>query len=139
MGSKWRKAKLALGLNRCVLVPRTLDDSPPSLDGSERLSDAALLSPASWASGPSGPSTPTPSSHGLRLSRSGSKSSKVSNCLPYEFHGCGVCLFVFFFLCFWFWSFSFFLIFELLLSLVAEEMEGEDDMQSWVRFSMLFR
>jgi hypothetical protein len=96
MGSKWRKAKLALGLNRCVLVPRTLEDSPPSLEGSERLSDAALLSPPNWGSGPSGPSTPTPSSHGLRLSRSGSKSSKVSNCLPYKFHGCVFFLFLFF-------------------------------------------
>lgn len=95
MGSKWRKAKLALGLNRCVLVPRTLDDSPPSLDGSERLSDAALLSPASWASGPSGPSTPTPSSHGLRLSRSGSKSSKqiCSICLTKMKQGGGHAIF----------------------------------------------
>lgn len=72
MGSKWRKAKLALGLNLCSYVPRTLEDSPPA--PSERLSDAALLSPTNWDSRPM---TPTPSSHGLRLSKSGSKSSKV--------------------------------------------------------------
>ncbi|KAH7537429.1 hypothetical protein FEM48_Zijuj03G0091900 [Ziziphus jujuba var. spinosa] len=50
MGSRWRKVKLALGLNLCVYVPRTLEDSPPSsIDSAERLSDAALLSPANWA------------------------------------------------------------------------------------------
>jgi hypothetical protein len=72
MGSKWRKAKLALGLNLCVYVPRTLDDS--AAPSSERLSDAALLPPKNWDSRPM---TPTPSSHGLRLAKSGSKSSKV--------------------------------------------------------------
>jgi hypothetical protein len=76
MGSKWRKAKLALGLNLCVYVPRTLDDS--AAPSSERLSDAALLSPTNWDSRPM---TPTPSSHGLRLAKSGSKPSKV--CLLY--------------------------------------------------------
>ena len=86
MGSKWKKVKLALGLNLCVFVPRTLDDSPPSDVSVERLSDATLLSPANWATGSSRPTTPTPSSHGLKLSKSGSKSSKVcfglslSNC-----------------------------------------------------------
>ncbi|KAJ6322972.1 hypothetical protein OIU77_012743, partial [Salix suchowensis] len=60
MGSKWRKAKLALGLNLCVYVPRTLDDS--AAPSSERLSDAALLSPTNWDSRPM---TPTPSSNGL--------------------------------------------------------------------------
>ncbi|XP_021625688.1 E3 ubiquitin-protein ligase WAV3 isoform X1 [Manihot esculenta] len=78
MGSKWRKAKLALGLNLCSYVPRTLEDSPPA--SSERLSDAALLSPTNWDSRPM---TPTPSSHGLRLSKSGSKSSKQT---------CSICL-----------------------------------------------
>lgn len=81
MGSKWRKAKLALGLKLCVFVPRTLDESPPpssSVDDlSERLSNAALLSPSNWDACSRLPMTPTPSSHGLRLSRSGSKSSKV--------------------------------------------------------------
>ncbi|KAJ4849794.1 hypothetical protein Tsubulata_029045 [Turnera subulata] len=78
MGSKWRKAKLALGLNLCVYVPRTLEDSPSH--PSERLSDAALLSPTNWDSRPM---TPTPSSNGLRLSKSGSKSSKQT---------CSICL-----------------------------------------------
>lgn len=72
MGSKWKKAKLALGLNLCVFVPRTLDDmdSPPATEISERLSDAALLSPSRSA-------TPVASSHGFKLSKSASKSSKV--------------------------------------------------------------
>ncbi|KAL5569337.1 hypothetical protein UlMin_025912 [Ulmus minor] len=84
MGSKWRKAKLALGLNLCLYVPRTLEDSPhASMDSSERLSDAALLSPANWALSSSRPATPTPSSHGLKLSKSGSKSSKQT---------CSICL-----------------------------------------------
>ncbi|XP_015583843.1 E3 ubiquitin-protein ligase WAV3 [Ricinus communis] len=80
MGSKWRKAKLALGLNLCVYVPRTLEDSPPQTQSSERLSDAALLSPANWDSRPM---TPTPSSHGPSLSKSASKSSKQT---------CSICL-----------------------------------------------
>lgn len=80
MSSTWRKVKVALGLNLCAYVPRTLEDPPfsggdPSTD---RLSDAVLLSPlTNWDMGSSRPMTPTPSSHGLRLSKSGSKSSKV--------------------------------------------------------------
>lgn len=96
MGSKWRKAKLALGLNLCVYLPKTLEDSSPSsLDSAERLSDAALLSPANWAMGSSRPTTPTPSSHGLKLSRSGSKSSKqtCSICLTKMKQGGGHALF----------------------------------------------
>ncbi|CAK9174854.1 unnamed protein product [Ilex paraguariensis] len=77
MGSKWRKAKLALGLNLCAYVPRAVDDSPPP---SERLSDAALLSPSV---SPAMPMTPTPSSRGLRLSKSFSRSSKKT---------CSICL-----------------------------------------------
>lgn len=96
MGSKWRKAKLALGLNLCVYLPKTLEDSSPSsVDSAERLSDAALLSPANWANGSSRPTTPTPSSHGLKLSRSGSKSSKqtCSICLTKMKQGGGQALF----------------------------------------------
>lgn len=79
MGSKWRKARIALGLNLCVYLPKTLEDSSPSsVDSEERLSDAALLSPANLGS--SRPTTPTPSSHGLKLSRSGSKSSSKQTC-----------------------------------------------------------
>lgn len=79
MASKWRKAKLALGLNLCVYVPRTLEDPPSNnLDVStDRLSNAALLSPGNWDGDGLRPMTPTPSSHGLKLYRSGSKSSKV--------------------------------------------------------------
>ncbi|XP_050384774.1 E3 ubiquitin-protein ligase WAV3-like isoform X1 [Argentina anserina] len=79
MGSKWRKARMALGLNLCVYLPKTLEDSSPSsVDSEERLSDAALLSPANLGS--SRPQTPTPSSHGLKLSRSGSKSTSKQTC-----------------------------------------------------------
>ncbi|XP_061995986.1 E3 ubiquitin-protein ligase WAV3-like isoform X1 [Rosa rugosa] len=79
MGSKWRKARMALGLNLCVYLPKTLEDSSPSsLDSEERLSDAALLSPANLGS--SRPPTPSPSSYGLKLSRSGSKSSSKQTC-----------------------------------------------------------
>ncbi|KAL4033549.1 hypothetical protein IC575_006646 [Cucumis melo] len=94
MGSKWRKMKLALGLNLCVFVPRTLEDSPslPDCDSTERFSDAALLSPAHWGS--SRPSTPTPSSHGLTFSKSGSKSSKTcSICLTKLKQGGGLAIF----------------------------------------------
>ncbi|XP_024003756.1 uncharacterized protein LOC112081448 [Eutrema salsugineum] len=76
MGSKWRKMKLALGLNLCTYLPRTLEEPPAALNSTERLSDAALLSPLNW------PMTPTPSSHGLKLSRNSSKSSKT----------CSICL-----------------------------------------------
>lgn len=64
--------KLALSLNLCTYLPRTLEEDPPSsaLNSTERLSDAALLSPLNW------PMTPTPS-YRTRLSRSISKSSKV--------------------------------------------------------------
>ncbi|CAL1374264.1 unnamed protein product [Linum trigynum] len=78
--SRWRKAKLALGLNLCVYVPRTLDDDLPAATSTERVSDVALLSPTSWDARPM---TPVPSSHGLKLPRTGSKSSKLT---------CSICL-----------------------------------------------
>lgn len=84
MGSKWKKAKVALGLNLCMFVPRTLDDDfPPSTVVSERLSDAALLSPVNWDKGSSQPTTPVSSFHGFKLSKSSSKSSKQT---------CAICL-----------------------------------------------
>uniref|UniRef100_A0A5B7AZH0 RING-type E3 ubiquitin transferase n=1 Tax=Davidia involucrata TaxID=16924 RepID=A0A5B7AZH0_DAVIN len=79
MGSKWRKAKLALGLNLCVYIPTTVEVSPPP---SQRLSDAALLSPSYSPAMATTPS-PTSSSKGLRLSKSLSRSSKKT---------CSICL-----------------------------------------------
>lgn len=79
MASAWRKAKIALGLNLCIHVPRTLDDASPSDDTTGRFSDAATSSPASTGSATrrSRPMTPATSASGLRLSKSGSRSSKV--------------------------------------------------------------
>ncbi|KAL3523461.1 hypothetical protein ACH5RR_016295 [Cinchona calisaya] len=88
--SKWRKVKMALGMNLCVYVPRThghIDDSsssPPPPPSFERLSGAALLSPGSYRSlHSSAPSTPGSNGHGLRLSNSLSMSSKKT---------CSICL-----------------------------------------------
>ncbi|KAA8544076.1 hypothetical protein F0562_021747 [Nyssa sinensis] len=85
MGSKWRKVKLALGLNMCAYVPRTLEDSSQSVEPVGRFSDVDLLSPASRSSDCrlEMPTTPTSSSSGLRLSKYGSKSSKNT---------CAICL-----------------------------------------------
>ncbi|OMO91526.1 hypothetical protein COLO4_18306 [Corchorus olitorius] len=98
MGSKWRKAKLALGLNMCLYVPhQKLEDSSPSSSSSTSLkqqhhnhhhhdaanvpsrfsSDAVPLSPVSPPGNECRATTPTPSSSGLRLSKSNPKSSKV--------------------------------------------------------------
>lgn len=97
MGSKWKKAKVALGLNLCMFVPRTLDDdSPPPTVVSERLSDAALLSPAAnWDMGSSRPTTPVPSFRSFKLSKSASKSSKqtCSICLTKMKQGSGHAIF----------------------------------------------
>lgn len=78
MGSKWRKVKIALGLNMCLYVPPLNDpDNNPS-----RFSDAAVShSPAAVSRG--GSATPTSSSSGLRSSKSGPKSSKST---------CAICL-----------------------------------------------
>ncbi|CAN6233013.1 unnamed protein product [Urochloa humidicola] len=108
MESRWRKAKMSLGLNLCVYVPRTLegDDVSSPNTGS---STAALVSPvassssaatsanttptaasaeqsngkANGGAGALMPTTPTPTSAGLRLSKSGSKSFKKT---------CAICL-----------------------------------------------
>lgn len=91
MGSMWRKAKRAMGFNLCVHVPRAMgeeeEDDGCRLAGlgyGRRASDAAATAMSSPA-GSSGaseflalmPSTPTPSSGGLRLPKSGIRSSKV--------------------------------------------------------------
>lgn len=83
MGSKWRKAKLALGLNTCLYVPRTLEDTLPSGEDAGRPSDAGFRSSSLSPSERNSdcrlemPNTPTPSSSGLRLSKHGAKPSKV--------------------------------------------------------------
>ncbi|KAG8380510.1 hypothetical protein BUALT_Bualt06G0023200 [Buddleja alternifolia] len=83
MGSKWRKVKLALGLNLCVYGPTNHvadnnDDDDDSLPPpSERRSDVALLSPpGDWTPAPP---TPLPSNR-LRLSKSLSRSSSKKTC-----------------------------------------------------------
>ncbi|XP_009781022.1 E3 ubiquitin-protein ligase WAV3-like [Nicotiana sylvestris] len=85
MVSKWGKVKLALGLNLCAYIPKgTVDDNDDSgsstVSESERNSGAALLSPAmaDWDIAPA-----TPRSHGLKLSKSLSRSSKKT---------CSICL-----------------------------------------------
>jgi hypothetical protein len=75
MGSKWRKVKLALGINTCLYVPPTLEDSSPATASAARLSDALSTAPGHGSD--FRPTTPTPSSSGLRLSLTGPKSSKV--------------------------------------------------------------
>ncbi|KAL7114866.1 hypothetical protein ACP275_04G148800 [Erythranthe tilingii] len=85
MGSKWRKVKLALGMNLCVYGPRNhvADndddyDSLPPPPPSQRRSDAALLSPpCDWTSVPA---TPATASNRLRLSKSLSRSSSKKTC-----------------------------------------------------------
>ncbi|XP_059291799.1 E3 ubiquitin-protein ligase WAV3-like [Lycium ferocissimum] len=83
MGSKWRKAKLALGLNMCLYVPKTLEDSPATVAG-ERFSDVVSLSPTSPRRHSDChvdmPTTPTPSSSGLRLPKQHSYKSSKSTC-----------------------------------------------------------
>ncbi|PPR83707.1 hypothetical protein GOBAR_AA37005 [Gossypium barbadense] len=64
MGSKWRKAKLALGMNMLS-------------------TDSVPLSPVSPSGNDCRPTTPTPSSSGLRVSKSSPKSSKRT---------CSICL-----------------------------------------------
>lgn len=87
---------MSLGLNLCVYVPRTLDDDGSPSTGSFT---AALVSPAASSAATSAnttptaeqaaagkvlmPTTPTPTSAGLRLSKSGSKSFKKT---------CAICL-----------------------------------------------
>ncbi|KAK7262288.1 hypothetical protein RJT34_29854 [Clitoria ternatea] len=82
MGSKWRKLKLALGLDSCVHIPRALDDSSAATRFSSSTT-STVVSPAGDTSGYR-PSTPTPSSSGLRLSKSGPKSPKGT---------CAICLY----------------------------------------------
>ncbi|KAI3450585.1 hypothetical protein Pfo_007250 [Paulownia fortunei] len=85
-GSKWMKAKMALGLklNSCLYVPRTEEDSPAAAaiappPPTARFSDAVSQSPTSPLDSDHRvqmPTTPTPSSSGLRLPKHSSKSCK---------------------------------------------------------------
>lgn len=72
--SKWRKVKLALGLNTCLYLPKTTDDddSPhsPAMSSRSRSSDVRHRMPT----------TPTPSSSGLQNSKYGIKSSSKRLC-----------------------------------------------------------
>ncbi|KAK4356366.1 hypothetical protein RND71_025337 [Anisodus tanguticus] len=83
MGSKWRKAKLALGLNMCLYVPKTLEDSPAAEAGGS-FSDAVSLSPTTPPRNSDChvdmPTTPTPSSSGLRLPKQHSSKSSKNTC-----------------------------------------------------------
>ncbi|XP_031502920.1 E3 ubiquitin-protein ligase WAV3-like [Nymphaea colorata] len=75
MGSRWQKAKMALSSHLCAYVPRTLDDTSSSSAAESvpagRISGSRLAMEPDFR-----PSTPTPSSSGLRLSKSSGKSSK---------------------------------------------------------------
>ncbi|XP_050139895.1 E3 ubiquitin-protein ligase WAV3-like [Malus sylvestris] len=88
MGSKWRKAKLAFGLNSCLYVPQTREEPPVSSNDvaasrfSDAVSSSSLLSPMGGGSD-CRPTTPTPSSSGLRLPKTGTKCSKRT---------CAICL-----------------------------------------------
>ncbi|KAG2371421.1 uncharacterized protein HKW66_Vig0215950 [Vigna angularis] len=75
MESRWRKVKLAIGINKCVQVPRTIDNS--SLPCATSFSDRFFPSPEHRSS-----ASPT-STSSPRLSRSKSKSSKGT---------CAICL-----------------------------------------------
>ena len=86
MGSKWRKVKLALGLNSCVHIPQPLDDD----SSAARFSGATSSAASSLAGDNSGysQSIRSPSSSGFRLL----KSPKVYTfhypftCLDIKFH-----------------------------------------------------
>lgn len=86
MGSTWRKVTRALGLNLCVQVPREMlhDDDGGSRPGGSAAGRRASVAASSTTSSPAGSVEasdfralmPTMSG-GLRLSKSGSRSSQV--------------------------------------------------------------
>ncbi|XP_019458308.1 PREDICTED: uncharacterized protein LOC109358502 [Lupinus angustifolius] len=82
MGSKWRKMKIAIGMNMCVLSPKTMDNSTPSSSLNSTTTTTTTFSddllPSGDASG-NHSTTLTPSSSALRLSKSGSKSKSKSS------------------------------------------------------------
>ena len=67
MGSRWRKLKLALGLDSCVHIPRACDDSSTATTRFPGDVSPTVVSPAGDTSGYR-PFTPTPlSSTGIHL------------------------------------------------------------------------
>ncbi|KAK7324928.1 hypothetical protein VNO77_28880 [Canavalia gladiata] len=82
MGSKWRRVKLAIGINTCVQVPKTLELDHSSSSFTSATAVSNHVSPSADASGYRS-ITSTTSSSGLRLSRSKSRSSKGT---------CAICL-----------------------------------------------
>ncbi|KAF5727460.1 hypothetical protein HS088_TW22G01153 [Tripterygium wilfordii] len=76
MGSKWRKVKLALGLNSCIYAPRTVEEPSPSTTSAPLRSDSVLGSPST-------PPSSSAYSRLLRLSKSGPISCKIT---------CAICL-----------------------------------------------
>ncbi|KAG4384648.1 hypothetical protein AAZX31_13G306100 [Glycine max] len=82
MGSKWRKVKLAIGINMCVQVPKTIEhSSSSSITSAKAFSDR--VSPSADASGHRSVTSTNSSASGLRLSGSKSKCSKGT---------CAICL-----------------------------------------------
>ncbi|OIW09133.1 hypothetical protein TanjilG_11271 [Lupinus angustifolius] len=75
MGSKWKKLKLAIGMNMCVFTPKTMDHSTSTSSINSATTFSGDISPSGDASGHQ-LTTPKPSPSGPRLSKSGSKSSK---------------------------------------------------------------
>lgn len=96
MASRWRKAKLALGM--CVYVPRDRDDGETALGvAAGRFSDASSVSPVTTPGSEYRPATPTTSFDSLPLSKSGRRSSKVQSLSSLLFYfnylfGCFDCL-----------------------------------------------
>lgn len=95
MGSKWRKVKLALGLNMCLYVPEKPEESSPSSSStainhqsgvpSRFSSDASSPSPLSPPAIECRPTSATQSSSGIRLSKSGTRASKVCLSSAFDF------------------------------------------------------
>ncbi|KAI3799371.1 hypothetical protein L1987_34665 [Smallanthus sonchifolius] len=80
--SKWRKLKLALGLNTCLYLPKTTDDDESTHSTSSRSHAPPRGSDVRHRM----PTTPTPSSSGLQMSKYGFKSSSSSKQM------CAICL-----------------------------------------------
>lgn len=81
MGSKWKKVKMALGLNLCAFVPANhfAGDDPDDVSSpSSELRPAATIPARTPEDSPSAP--PTPGSIKMRLSKSLNRASSKKNC-----------------------------------------------------------